>query len=1427
MNDNLKSIPSYEIQAPELNDVHYAESLRQVFDNINDNFKQLANRDFIKGDTGTSITIQEEPLFINGNPTEYAEAIISCIRNSCEESFQAPIAGLNLFDNFTDEKAGTLKVIYSYDQNSSPVAISSLYYVFLDGRYSNNVIGTIDDALYADSKDLSCIIILEDGIFKILSNTFPTMYYAKGVGLCWKVNGNETGIPVQGIPGRNGIDSKLLLVKSDSVPENNKVSIDYIFSNNAYISTAEYLSIYNLEENVDYTALIICPETTDSTKSNFYFGTVQYDGSKVDGVCNTDLPINAVLQTEEIINAFRTMDLSSNVKLPGIFMPIEPKTENNTQKVHLLSATTVSNIKDDTELNTDILLTPVNDINAVSAGISNENKNLNVDKYLYIKVTDDTSTLVNLCDGFDSAAYTVLRAFLSKYNYILKYKLVETVKNLDNKERFNFIVPSGNPSIDLEQAAVMPLIGFSNDVNTAKSEICFYDNTNENYITSENYKTCIPELFKTTAEKTGIYLWQLCFDYNDFDPDELKICKSEFNNYTVDDNVSTSSCVTLFNSLFTLTMSPTLTSEIMWFNGMTRDKDSNENYIQKIIENNVETTYTALTGWNYDNTDLLHIYKYTPVYKNDFKIDDDTVFNINYNVNITGDDAVSKKNLTVNGGINCEDLHVYNLAAAGEIKNIYTKDDIISEKGIILGYSKDNTDDSHSMTTVISEGELITNKVTTNNIDSNLIESTTLKNPFVQITVDENNWPLKDSDSQLIVKYEGGIIAKDVNKIFILRPDGPETVKYTQDQFENNTPDNEPDVEHGDYVEPITPLSTRAVNKEEAERNPDKLVIMGSNPDVGGGGMSGVSGGSSIVVGGSDNLIGKEEFDEDNTGGGFDINDIPTIPSNPDVTPEEDEENSSQIEYISPTGKTIIDIANYQPVLTTTIPVNSNNETPVIVSNTDMNSQQLCAAGIAKNYFDGVTEQPFDPSSDNVDFVRYVNFDNVKDFNIHRLSLNALTTINTVKSDIVPLDDMYSINALSDIKTDIIDTYRQCYYQIHQSGNAQKEFTYKFNPVDIPSFENNNNYKTANKTIINNGFVTFGANGIYKKYIHKVDISRKSDADMIDRSTPIEIKLNKVYNTLIALLGKTSNGDNAVLVAGTEKNPESFIKVRLAYTINDGVLTYVPGIDKTLRIVSANKKWTTGYSKKASWKDDSAIFVKNDKNTEFKTEDNLLKLSGTTFSGTYNWRWRFRSFNFLLNTFKININNSEYTKICEAYDAGKTVSFYILPEFQLHVKCEDSKKLVSGAYTTIPVPVHGVAKNISTSELTAVDSTDKQYGYYTGTTGNDELYCSYKYYYSQGETANDIKSTTIANNGIVFRDDKYTFGLGYSNEPVLFYHKFDNNDYNVSDGVITAKSDYNSRTKSIPLSKLFKLVETIESIEDRISVLEQKHNSTL
>lgn len=869
MNNNLIK----KITTPNLNDINYADSLNEAFNNINANFSILANHDFIKGDTGKSVKIKTDKVI------SYLDKIKECIEeghnNDTLKTINVTVDNTNekitlgLYDNITDNS--TIHMIYSLDIDTDGYSeietpLSSLYYVFLDGRYSNKWLGKFTPESYnnyIDIEDLSCIIVYENGAFKKLNNAFPTIYYEIGVGLCWKLNGNQTGIPVQGPTGKNGLNANLYIVKGNKVNEN-KVNVTEIFENTNYISIEEFIKENNelLNQDENYSAIIL----TDN-ETNFYFGNIQIQQNAITAFLSSKLPINTNINLNEINNALKGININkTSTNLQGLFIPIETldSVQNNEQKTHLMSSTSITNNPGDSNLKTDLILTPVNNINKL---VINNDKQLNVNKYLYFKINEQEIEKL-LKESWIENKYTPLnkeldvfikeekdieniidtfKAVLSSRNYILKYKL-QNVFNLENgsipekySKYFSFTDTSkytaGSNNSYISDLSSMCLLnnGIIKLINTNKNnnnddliDTCFNcevteiskgdiphrlakDNEDKYvdinslpadspkflpltgddiYITPIrtidyfNLFKVIPNTFTQSIKtKNKFYRWCLDLSYDEFDPIELKQC-SDGKEYVKEVNdVNIKDILILFNSIFTSNVFPNSETEILWFNGFS--KDLRKNYGVKItgkweddsldpIGVDVEKTkykngaiqtafqFTnsenenfyaiAISGWNYDNKKLFKFLQFKPAFNNDYKIKEDTAFNINYNVNITGDKNNPNKNLYVNGSVISNDV-LSNTLEAKEIKNIYTNDDIVlggdESKLTIKPKNANNTSNSNIIYTELNSTNILSDSLNTNNI---LSKSLKIK--------DVNN----DNDKEFIstIEYNNGI-HKDLN----------------------------------------------------------------------------------------------------------------------------------------------------------------------------------------------------------------------------------------------------------------------------------------------------------------------------------------------------------------------------------------------------------------------------------------------------------------------------------------------------------------------------------------------------------------------------------------------------------------------------------------------------------------------------------------
>lgn len=976
--------------------------------------------------------------------------------------------------------------------------------------------------------------------------------------------------------------------------------------------------------------------------------------------------------------------------------------------------------------------------------------------------------------------YNKFKSFLDSVNYTLKYELIEDINTFSQtvfnyiKPTSD---PQSNPLSDGSTGVMhIPVLGNSainpnndNFVYAIDSIVPVKDDEDNpirddsgNYIYLTEFKSAneyigtdgynyFPEDFKDNLKpviingvskpKAFIYQWKLNFNYNSFDVEDLQNCDILVENEATDTktyNINTEyyNVLGCLKSIFTTTLSPDFDSSFMWFNGISLNKkeytlETTTTTTSTDIngQNNVTTTTDYKTnnstkynnkwiiyGWNYNNEDIFSFYKFIPIFSNDFSIDNDTVFNINYNVNITGDNKLQTKDLSVNGNIKCEDLQVYSLSAAGEIKDIYTKDTIIGEKGIVLGYSPStDTKSAQANVSVSTDGTVITNNIYSSILDSAEVNSKTIQTNFVKVgvcpSINTDNPKTQVSDVSKI-KYidTGEIKTVNTNKITLLRPRN---------------------------LAELTTSSPTITSKTDASIG-RILNINGNN----------------INIGNTDQQIGSgfnNDFSDNLKTGN-----IQTKQSEVWGNGGYGNGNPGYKYFIKPIGQIIPKIADYQPCINTNISINSTGNTPIIVSNTTPESQLLCMSGIASGYYDGTNTHPgyidsrmsdYDGTSPNTykevkaeGYVENTKFDDVKNFNIQRISVLDKSKSKTNKRS-------KSINLLADTRTNLINSlksgFRQCF---HINTFTERDNYWYSTPAnvytDIAVLEKFNICKfkidrKADKTETQND----------------PDIGNVSNLKLnFDDSSDIKIKLSNIYNVLIGIEGETSYASNPYL------RSDSYVKLKLVVGRYNNTSKLDTSSIKTLDIctktLAGDISYTSSAYKYSNWK--------NVKDSNPSITSSVIDITSATH-GSYNYSWRMRSFMFKVTDFTIAKNSTIYNEIKNAYNSDIAVGLYIVPEYYIHISSDKNNwgnygDVFRGMLATTPVPIKN---NYTISNTAALEHKNSTSGTYLDTGFNPAI--EYNYYASfDTSTLNEINSTTIAENGIVHRTNDYVFGLGYS-----------------------------------------------------------------
>lgn len=679
MSDILNKIPLIDITAPELNQSNYGSDLSQTFENIDKNFSTLANYDFIKGESGKSVIIEEVSFYNeDGSLNKYGHKVKEYFINNYGEDALKSIYDLDgneisIYDNFTKDNAGNLYIIsmIENDTTNESTPVSSLYYIFLDGRFANSNLANIDEKSFADIDDLSCLLIYDKHIdgFKPLEGAFPTIYYEQDRGLCWNINGKETGLQIRGITGKDGKSAELRFVECEQSSDNSTYKETKVISvyNYPEKTPVHELSPEEISECDNSMALILIKNEQEQ-KHYLYFGKIKLVGEELYANYFDNMELTYNLQAANLINTLKKIDILSNDNNPlrGIFIPINNES-NQKQSVHLLTANSITSGDSDlaTEDKVDVMFTGIDNIDTLTA--HNEEKQLLVEKYLYVKVNTKRDFFTN---SIYKTISDVLKAQCGEYNYVLKYKLSDKVIKYDALDDFK---PKTFGKFKVDNSTISFKDGENGNIKYINP-----NDSNSFYEHNEHYET-LPAEFKlrmqhdTTEYKNanalGVYIWELCDAENSFDSD---IINTE-NQLSYSSNLKN-----YFGHILTTTINPNINTNFVWFNGLELYFDDNGNY--------KDNDKYILYGWNEDVTQPMFSFeKFVPIFNNDFRYNGDTSLNINYNINITGDDESPNRNVTINGALNADNVNIHNTAKIGKIEDVYTENDITSDAGIKIG----------------------------------------------------------------------------------------------------------------------------------------------------------------------------------------------------------------------------------------------------------------------------------------------------------------------------------------------------------------------------------------------------------------------------------------------------------------------------------------------------------------------------------------------------------------------------------------------------------------------------------------------------------------------------------------------------------------------------------------------------------------------
>ena len=496
---DIKEIVYKETVIPSLNDVTYGETIAKNFEIINDNFKRLSSIDFIKGSPGTSVFIEEIDLLEEESWRDALKASIIAMEEK--------LGGTNEIDNentrfsILDKNPGKLYMIYEQTPElNDKKYISSLPYVFLDGRFANKKLTEKADQYveeYSKMVDYSCVLNFStnsegSGEFVVLQN-FPTLYYDRNLGFCWNVNGQETGISAQGPKGIDGNDGELFIVKADENDNFKVVSVMDVLSG-GWVDVKEHININKRES----AAAIVVP--TNSIQNGnlmeypYWITSVvrNNDGNYYATNCVDDSKIAVIIDDVTFDNILSNIS-STGAGVKGLFLPMKSgyhmvyTEDNNTymkpvlDKNSPISSDKVNGAKlifdyDDIEINSSIKAPQIlsGDFANKDRIVVGENEKVGS---LFIASSDNDDMIkqaLNSNEGMEWLLNLLIKYDLINPNRYITTPLKLITENVWEKRsevpNTNFYTPAGNFNVQNTSLSYATKTGESSAVKSTKME---------------------------------------------------------------------------------------------------------------------------------------------------------------------------------------------------------------------------------------------------------------------------------------------------------------------------------------------------------------------------------------------------------------------------------------------------------------------------------------------------------------------------------------------------------------------------------------------------------------------------------------------------------------------------------------------------------------------------------------------------------------------------------------------------------------------------------------------------------------------------------------------------------------------------------------------------------------------------------------------
>lgn len=334
----MEDIKLTHIEAPKLESSDYGKNIEEQFNNIDNNFKLISNKDFVKGDSGNSLYIENVKITKDGKGIE--GELYKALKTAIEKTFDSDSKGtLNSVGDYswddaitqvseTDEEVGEgedkksgiyAPIIVSENKTTGEVEYicAASPVMLFDNRFNKDAIETVDSSYYEDRVDVTSILNFkkdgDDNWVCELNLSYPRLQYKDG-SFCWVINNENTIVKSTGIKGDQGESANIWIAQIPNIPE------EY---DGAAINIAKYFVngewAVNAPENIkDGDLAIVYCEDDDKEYYGFFVSQIKIDETNNTVVYNPKANIQNINYLKNTTEFFKSLGNSNAAR--GMFL---------------------------------------------------------------------------------------------------------------------------------------------------------------------------------------------------------------------------------------------------------------------------------------------------------------------------------------------------------------------------------------------------------------------------------------------------------------------------------------------------------------------------------------------------------------------------------------------------------------------------------------------------------------------------------------------------------------------------------------------------------------------------------------------------------------------------------------------------------------------------------------------------------------------------------------------------------------------------------------------------------------------------------------------------------------------------------------------------------------------------------------------------